>query len=234
MSKSVNITLNSNNAISGSTTTQSSYFINLPLHLDKTKKHMLHWSYMGGKNNYTGTGFNNQIATVYLDFITNSYASNATTVLTSNMIGFLKPIVLVGSTATCYFQSEDNTNLPIYLETCPQNTILNVSILNNGPTPLPFIDDGTGGQACAGTTSTMSTTGLFTFGVVTSGQVFLGSVVTIGTAVGTITAFGTGTGLAGTYQTSYTGTAVGLSTFTATYGVKPAPYILRLRFTELP
>jgi hypothetical protein len=48
----------------------------------------------------------------------------------TQMIGFLKPIVLVGSTNTVYLQSEDNTNLPVFLN-CPQSNIFTVEIRDN-------------------------------------------------------------------------------------------------------
>ena len=46
----------------------------------------------------------------------------------SQILGFLKPIVLVGSTGTCYLQAETNTNEAIRLNNRPLNNFITISI----------------------------------------------------------------------------------------------------------
>jgi len=68
---------------------------------------------------------------------------------------------------------------------------------------------------CVGSASSMTAEGVFTLGSVTSGQVFVGSKVTVGKAEGVITGFLTGNAGPGTYQTDYWGDAIASTSFTA-------------------
>ena len=116
---SVNVILNSKNVISGDAQS-ATYGINWSSILKKDKKYQMHFTYLGGANVYTGT----KLPCVYLGFNTDTVSAGSTTNTTyTQMIGFLKPIVLVGSTNTVYFQAEDVTNVPVFVN-CPQSNVL--------------------------------------------------------------------------------------------------------------
>jgi len=120
MSKIINVVLNSNNALTGSTTQSANYFMNWGAILEDTN-----------------------LATVYANFNTSNKFNTSSTQSASSttMLGFLKPIVLVGSTNTCYFQAEDNTNVPTYLSSRPQNNTFNISIFDNANPPVLYKDN---------------------------------------------------------------------------------------------
>ena len=142
MGKSSIVILNSNKCVSGNTQ-RAQYFVDWKAILDVNKKYYLHWTYLGGANVFTGT----KLPCIYAEFLTTNFMNDPTgqSMLSgannTQMLGFLKPIVLAGSTNTVYFQAEDNTNLPIYLPTPPTNNIFNVSILDNNS--APYLDTAT-------------------------------------------------------------------------------------------
>ena len=124
--KSINVVLNSRNVISGNAQS-ATYGINWSSVLDKRKKYQMHFSYLGGQNVYTGS----KLACVYFGIPTDTVmADNTTYASHTEMIGFLKPIVLVGSTNTVYLQAEDNTNLPVFMN-CPHSNTFTVEIRDN-------------------------------------------------------------------------------------------------------
>lgn len=126
MNSTINVVLNSKNLISGNTQS-ATYGINWSAILDKNKKYKMHFTYLGGANVYTGT----KLPCVYINIPTDTVQAGSTTAANySQMIGFLKPIVLVGGTNTVYFQAEDNTNLPVFIN-CPQSNIFTVEIRDN-------------------------------------------------------------------------------------------------------
>lgn len=145
MGKSHIISFNSYACQSGDAQ-QANYIFDFGAVLDAKKKYLMHMTYLGGSNVFTGLA--NKLPMVYLSFTGESYMQTNTTGLVSGapktqFAGFLKPLILVGSTNTVIFQSEDNTNLPIYLQTPPQGSNLTVTIrdatgalyLDNAGTP---------------------------------------------------------------------------------------------------
>lgn len=135
--KSVSVILNSNNAVSGNTQ-KAEYFLDWNAILDKKKSYTMHWTYLGGNNVYDGS----KLACIYLSFNTNSYMPNGNIGAPSTlMVGFLKPIVLVGSTGTVLFTAEDNTNLPLHIEAASMSPNFSVSILNTANPPVPYTDN---------------------------------------------------------------------------------------------
>lgn len=123
------IVLNSNYAISGNTQS-ATYLVDWNAILKPNKKYYCHFTYLGGANVYTGT----KLACVYIDFNNQNIYQNLSAqngASTSQMIGFLKPIVLVGSSNTCYLQAETITNEQFLLNNRPSNNIINVRILDN-------------------------------------------------------------------------------------------------------
>lgn len=142
MGKSVNVILNSYACQSGDAQ-QATYYFNWSAVLDKTKKYYMHWTYLGGANVFSGAS--NKLPLVYITFNSNSYQILSTNsgAPGTQCIGFLKPLILVGSTNTVIFQAEDNTNLPIFMDCPPQSNTFTVSIrdatgalyLDNAGTP---------------------------------------------------------------------------------------------------
>lgn len=123
---SVNVVLNSKNVISGDAQS-ATYGINWSSILKKDKKYQMHFTYLGGANVYTGT----KLPCVYMNINTDTVSAGSTTNANyTQMIGFLKPIVLVGSTNTVYLQAEDNTNLPVFIN-CPQSNVFTIEIRDN-------------------------------------------------------------------------------------------------------
>lgn len=137
MPKSVNVILNSNNAIAGADTRSLTYFIDWNAILDRKKKYNLHFVYMGGVNTYTGT----RLPTIYATFNTENYQPSINGTVNTQMLGLLMPTVLAGASSTSFFQSLDNTNVPIYMETPPNNNTFNINILDNQATPVGYLDN---------------------------------------------------------------------------------------------
>lgn len=131
------VIFNSKNLISGNTQS-ASYMVDWNAILKPNTQYLCHFTYIGGANVYTGT----KLACVYVDFNSQNIYQNlssANGASTSQMIGFLKPIVLVGSSNTCYLQSETITNEEFLLTNRPSNGMVNIRILDNSG--LPFLDN---------------------------------------------------------------------------------------------
>lgn len=138
MGKIVNVVLNSNNAVSG-TSNQATYFIDWGAILDERKPYRLHWTYVGGANTITGT----KVAQVQIDFQTRQYLNKSSIMgaPTTQTIGCLRPYVFVGSSNTDYLYADDNNNPPVYLDSRPYNNSFTVSILDNASTPALWKDN---------------------------------------------------------------------------------------------
>lgn len=139
--KVVNVVLSSTNALSGNTQ-KANYFVNWGAILDDNKEYYLHFTYLGGTNTYLGT----KLANLYVDFQTSNVTNNSSNgvgAYPTTLLGFLKPIVLVGASNYCYLQAEDNTNVPTYLQGRPTNNNFSVSIFDNASNPTLFLDNAT-------------------------------------------------------------------------------------------
>ena len=136
--KIVNVILNSNNKASG-TNNQATYYMAWDTILKANTPYKLHFTYIGGANTITGS----KLALVYADFNTSNKLNNSTQngASTSQMLGFLKPIVFVGASNLDYLQAEDNTNVPTYLENRPNNNHFTITINDNSSTPALFLDN---------------------------------------------------------------------------------------------
>lgn len=133
---SINVILNSKDIISGNTQS-ATYGINWSSVLDRRKKYQMHFTYLGGQNNYTGT----KLACVYFGIPTDTVEAGANTNANyTQMIGFLKPIVLVGASNTVYLQAEDNTNVPVFMN-CPQSNTFTVEIRDNSNPAELYLDN---------------------------------------------------------------------------------------------
>ncbi len=138
--KIVNVILNSNNKASG-TNNQAQYYIDWGAILKNNTSYYLHFTYLGGNNVINGS----KLALLYADFQTSNKLNTATQygANSSQMLGFLMPTVLVGSSNTNYLQSLDNTNVPTFLETRPNNNNFCVSVYDNASPPNLYLDNAT-------------------------------------------------------------------------------------------
>lgn len=137
MPKSVNVILNSNNKVSG-TTQSATYFVDWKSFLDPRKHYQLHFTYMGGLNTWSGAA--GHIPMVYADFNTSNIQPLNGNSANSHCIGYLMPTMIQGAATTVFFQSLDNTNLPVYMEGPPGNNTFTIRILDNDINPLPYTD----------------------------------------------------------------------------------------------
>lgn len=226
MKRFVNIQLSSRNAIAGSYPNSSQYNVNFRNLLKPDKAYKLHWNYIGGRNTVKLEGFSNYIASVYADFNTNTFAAGPNGATNTQCIGFLKPIILQGAQTTAYFQSEDNTNLPIYLENAPNNSILTIRVLDQAGNL--YLDET---AAFNGTGSTAAN--VLTITAVTTGYISVGTYLTLSVVNFYVTSQLTGTpGGVGTYAITYASTLVS-GAVTSTTGNPNAPYLLNMRFEEI-
>jgi hypothetical protein len=234
MKKSVNVVLNSKNAIAGSLPNNASYYVNFRNLLKPNQSYKMHFTYIGGANLFKGYGASNYVASVYADFNTNSVTNNATAgSTTTQLIGFLKPVVLVGANSSVYLQAEDGTNLPLYLENGPNNSILNIRVLDQAGNP--WLDDNPTAVSATGSTAS----GVLTITAVSAGIISVGSTLTLSATTFTVLNILTLTTAAGvgTYSITHTGSlGAGAVTSVVTNGISAntnAPYQLALRFTEV-
>ncbi len=124
MNKTINVVLNSKNVVSGDAQS-ATYGINWSSVLDKNKKYKLTDSYLGGANVYTGS----KIPCLYLGFNTDTVRADSSTGTTyTQMIGFLKPLLLVGASNIVCLQADESTNLPVYVN-CPQSNLFTVELI---------------------------------------------------------------------------------------------------------
>jgi len=123
---SIHVILNYANRVSGNSQS-ATYVIDWNAVLKPNQAYSCHFTYIGGANVITGT----KLALVYADFNGQEVYQNSSTSNGANrsqILGFLKPIVLVGSTGTCYLQAETNTNEAIRLNNRPLNNFITISI----------------------------------------------------------------------------------------------------------
>lgn len=134
--KIVNVVLNSNNAISGSTNNNASYSIDFGAILKPRTPYKLHFTYVGQPNTLTVAS---KLAQIQIDFNMEQYSggsiSGAPTTLT---IGCLRSFYLNGTVN--YLFSDDNNNTPIYLQNRPTNNFT-VRVLTNDATPVLWTDN---------------------------------------------------------------------------------------------
>jgi hypothetical protein len=135
--KIVNVVLNSNNAISGSTNNNASYSIDFGSILKPRTPYKLHFTYVGQPNVLTAVS---KLAQVQVDFNMEQYSggsiSGAPTTLT---IGCLRSFYLNGTTN--YLFCDDNNNTPVYLQNRPSNNNFTVRVLTNDATPVLWTDN---------------------------------------------------------------------------------------------
>ena len=138
MGKIVNVVLNSNNAIAGSTNNNATYFVDWSAILDDRKPYRLHWTYVSQPNTLTAAS---KLAQVQVDFNTRAYLNKTSFMGAPNTqtIGVLRSFYLNGTVN--YLFSDDNNNPPIYLNSRPQNNLFRVQVLTNDATPVAWLDN---------------------------------------------------------------------------------------------
>lgn len=138
--KIVNVILNSNNALSGSTNDAATYNIDWGAILKPRTPYRLHWCYVGQSNVITAAS---KIAQVQVDFQMEQYLNQSSTygAPRSMAIGCLRTFYVNGSIN--YLFADDYNNPPVYLETRPYGNTFKVHVLTNDATPVGWKDNAT-------------------------------------------------------------------------------------------
>ena len=137
--KVINVILNSNNAISGSTNSNANYYVDWSAILKDNTHYQLHWCYVGQANTLT---INSKLAQIQVNFQMENYfnkTNNVVGVPNSFTIGVLRSAYLNGTLNTLY--AGDNDNPPIYLSNRPLYNNFNVQVLTNDATPVAWVDN---------------------------------------------------------------------------------------------
>lgn len=136
--KIVNVILNSNNALAGSTNSNANYNIDWGAILKPNKAYKLHWTYVGQSNTITAAS---KLAQVQIAFQMEQYLGQSSTygAPTSISIGALRTFYVNG--VINYLFADDNNNPPIYLETRPYSNTFNVRVMTNDATPIEWKDN---------------------------------------------------------------------------------------------
>jgi hypothetical protein len=136
--KIINVVLNSNNALSGSTNNNASYNIDFSAILKDKMAYHLHWTYVGQANTLT---IASKIPQVQVNFVTETYLNRSSTLGAPSTfhIGSLRSAYLNGTLNILY--AGDNDNPPVYLANRPYNNTFNVQVLTNDATPVAWTDN---------------------------------------------------------------------------------------------
>jgi len=136
--KIVNVILNSNNALTGSTNNDATYNIDWGSILEPNKPYKLHFSYTGQPNTLTAAS---KLAVVMVDFQMEQYLNTSSTygAPTTMTLGVLRSFYLNGTTN--YLFSDDSNNPPVYLKNRPGNNTFRVRVVTNDATPVAWTDN---------------------------------------------------------------------------------------------
>jgi len=136
--KVVNVLLNSNNALAGSTNNDATYNIDWGSILEPNKPYRLHFSYTGQPNTLTTAS---KLAVVMIDFQMEQYLNSSSTygAPTTMTLGVLRSFYLNGTTN--YLFSDDSNNPSVYLKNRPGNNTFRVRVLTNDAVPVAWTDN---------------------------------------------------------------------------------------------
>jgi len=136
--KIVNVILNSNNALAGSSNNDATYNIDWGSILEPNKPYRLHFSYTGQPNTLTAAS---KLAVVMVDFQMKQYLNTSSTygAPTTMTLGVLRSFYLNGTTN--YLFSDDSNNPPVYITNRPGNNTFRVRIVTNDATPVAWLDN---------------------------------------------------------------------------------------------
>lgn len=130
--KIVNVILNSNLALSGSTNNNAIYGIDFATILKPNKPYKMHWTYVGQANTITAAS---RLALVQINFTMEQYraAGSGNGASTTMTIGCLRTMYVNGTIN--YLFADDNNNPPVYLKNRPigQFTVQVVTNQAGGP-----------------------------------------------------------------------------------------------------
>lgn len=214
-------------------TSDRTYYVDWTTILKPNIPYKLHWNFIAsGCNAFdNATIRDTKLAMVYVDIPSakqyyNVYNKNYS--LNTTCLGFVMPTIFAGASTTAYLQALDNTNVPIYLYSRPNQNTFRVLINDNSPQSLTYVD----ALAFAGTATQSGTT--LTVATLTTGgnNLTIGTKITFNGIIQYITGFGTGIGGTGTYTVSQSQT-VGTATAFTGVGSKIGNYILTLSFQEI-
>ncbi len=136
--KVVNVILNSNNALAGSTNSNATYNIDWGAILKPNTPYHLHFTYVGQVNTFTAA---TKLAQISMDFVMENYLNTSSTygAPTTTHVGTLRSFYLNGTSN--YLFADDNNNPPVYLQNRPYNNIFKVHVLTNDATPVEWKDN---------------------------------------------------------------------------------------------
>jgi hypothetical protein len=136
--KIVNVILNSNNALAGSTNNNATYNIDWGSILEPNKSYRLHFSYTGQPNTLTASS---KLAVIMIDLNMEQYLNTSSTygAPTTTTLGVLRSFYLNGTVN--YLFSDDSNNPPVYLQTRPYANTFRVRIMTNDATPVLWLDN---------------------------------------------------------------------------------------------
>jgi hypothetical protein len=227
MGKIYNVNLNYFSSNSGSETTNANYELDWYNLLPPNKAFKLTFSFQASINSVNNFRFP-YITTNILGY---SYANATNGFNNSYILGTLK-LYQAFSNNYGYYCSSTTDNPPIYLDSRPTTSTLNVKILDN-INRIPFVD---AYFSTAGAGTATQNGFILTIVTITAGQITLGTIITISGIPRKILAFGTGTGGVGNYIVSNDTTINSATAFTFPAdldGSSIAPYILTLSFEEI-
>ena len=136
--KVVNVILNSNNALAGSTNNNANYNVDWGAILKDKTAYRLHWTYVGQANTLT---IASKLAQVQVNFVMENYLNKSSTLGAPSTfaIGVLRSAYLNNTLNVLY--AGDNDNAPVYIANRPYNNIFNVQVLTNDATPVAWTDN---------------------------------------------------------------------------------------------
>lgn len=136
-SKIVNVVVNSNNALAGSTNNDAQYNIDFGAILKPRTPYQLHFTWVSQPNTITAA---TKIAQVQIDFNMEQYSAGSIYgAPTSLTIGCLRTFYVNGTVN--YLFADDSNNAPTYLQNRPMNNTFRVQVLTNDAVPVPWTDN---------------------------------------------------------------------------------------------
>lgn len=214
-------------------TSERSYYVDWTTILKPNVPYKLHWNFIAsGCNSFDNTTIRDtKLAMVYVDIPSaKQYANiyNRNYALNTTCLGFIMPTIYAGASTTSYLQALDNTNVPIYLYSRPNQNTFRVLINDNSPQSLTYVD-------ALGFVGTATQSGsVLTIATITTGgnNLAIGTKITFNGIIQYITGFGTGVGGTGTYYVTGSQSVGTAGAFTGVGG-KIGNYIMTLSFQEL-
>ena len=223
MGKITNIILNSME--STGTTGNANYYIDWGMTLKDRTKYKLRFNYTGTYNYINSFRF----PYIQTNIPVNNYGNKTAT---SYILGNLKFIMSNSSSYSGNFQASYNDNFESYLYSRPLNNNLNIQLLDN-LTKTEFYDESI---TDAGVGTATQAGNIINIATLTSGIIYIGTVITISSIPRTVIGFITGTGGTGKYQVDISATVASPTAFTFPLnmvGGLIAPYVLILSFEEI-